>query len=492
VEKFSNHPGNFALIVRYNVSVMKFANVTITKRTAFIAFLFIIITTLHYFGGDHRSPIHNFYKQLYLIPIVISGFYFGFKGGITASIVSSLFHSPFVLLSLSAIRADYYYDLLDIVIFLAVGMITGIFTQKRDFHVSQLGLELKRQKLLETYSNSVIESIKCGVVAINKDSLITMINKSAAKTLNCAVKQSIGQAISEILPQSKSYIDSSLAENKVQENIELNLNQAGKNKMIRLRIFPLNFENEIKGLVTIIEDITELRTLQSQIIRNEKFNALGELSSGIAHEIRNPLAIIKAIGQTMQKECINNPEVVKELAIIDEEIERANKVVKELLEFGKPPKKEFMICSVNEILEDVLTISKKYLILHSVEVKHIKNETPLIWADKAQLKQAFINVIFNGTQAMSQGGTLTITTSDQNGQYCKIEISDTGEGIDEENLERVFNPFFTTKEHGTGLGLSIVQRIIEEHSGIITITSKKGTGTQIQILLPYVEKVQGK
>lgn len=480
--------GSIAHTAKFNVNVRRFAIATTTKKIAIISTLIIAITILHYLGGDYHSPIHDFYKLLYLFPIILSGLFFGFKGGVITSVISSLFHSPFVLLTLSAIRSDNYYDFLDIIIFLSIGMITGIFSQKKDQRLSEFEFELNRQKLLENYSNNVIESIKSGVVAVNNDSLITMINKSASKILNCGEQYCIGQAIGEILPQCKSYIDFSLNENKIQENIELDLSNSGRKYIIKMGIFPLNFESVSKGLVVIIEDITELRSLQSQILRNEKFTALGELSAGIAHEIRNPLAIIKAIGQTMRQEIPDHPEIVKELKIIDEEVERANKVVKELMEFGKPPKNEFAACSINEILKEVLTISNKYLSLHNIDIKFVENNTSQIWADKAQLKQAFINIIFNGTQAMLKGGTLTISTSDQNGHYVKTVIEDTGEGIPEENLERVFYPFFTTKDQGTGLGLSIVQRIIEEHRGIITIRSKEKQGTIVEILMPRLQE----
>lgn len=483
-EKVLRHPGNIVLSVKYSVNAMRFAIATTTKQIGIITLLLICITFLHYCGGDYKSPIHDFYELLYLFPIVLSGCFFGIRGGIGVSIISSLLHSPFVLLSMSGIGVEDYYHFLDILVFVAVGVITGIITQKKNHRLAQVELDLKRQKLLEKYSNSVIESIKCGVIAVNNDSLMTMINKGAAQLLECNERQCIGEAFGDILPQCKPFIDLSLLENKIQENIDLNVERSGKNLIIKMGIYPLHFENTSKGLVVIIEDITELRLLQSQLLRNEKFAALGELSSGIAHEIRNPLAIIKAIGHSLRQEIPDHPEVIKELGIIDEEIERANKVVKELMEFGMPSKNEFGPCSIDEVLKEVLTISSKYLSMHKIDIDFIEHDTELVWADKSQLKQVFINIIFNSTQAMTSGGKLTILNSKQNGHYIKTEIIDTGVGISTENLERVFNPFFTTKENGTGLGLSIVQRIIEEHRGIITLRSKEGQGTSVEILLP--------
>ena len=458
----------------------------INNRTIWIiSGLIIIISLLHYFGGPIDEPVHKYYRLLYFIPIILASFRFGFKGGVITSIVICLIYSPFILLSIGTLKEQALNDLLDIAIFFTIGIITGTLVEKKNISLIRLEEELNRHMLLESYTNRIIESIKIGVIAVNSDLLITVINEGAKELLNTD-HSCIGLNITEVIRDQtvSGKIMDSIKENTIRENIEVSLENENNTSVVRIDIYPLNFEDLLKGYVIIIDDITELKRLHTQLVRNEKLTALGELSTGIAHEIRNPLGIIKAIEQTMKKELSENPEAVKELDIIDEEIERANKVVKGLMEFGKPPKQELLVYTLNSIIDEVLTITSKYIDQHNVRVDVIREDVTDIIIDKDQMKQAFINIIFNAVQSMPDGGNLEITISRLNDKYVKAEFCDTGIGIEDDNLERIFNPFFTTKVDGTGLGLSLVQRIIEEHGGMVNVTSKINGGTTFEILLP--------
>lgn len=456
------------------------------KYKIIISALIVIISALHYLTGASGSPVHNFYRLLYYIPIILAAFNFGFKGGVITSLISGLIYSPFMLLSVGVFGWKTINEFLDIILFFAVGIVTGTLVEKKNISLSELDNELKRYVILESYTNSIIESIKSGVIAVNNDMLITMINHGAKNVLNNDY-DCIGQNLTEVFNCCESIngrITESIDKGKVNENIEIDFKGEDRDATIKISIYPLQFENTKKGLVIIIDDITEVKKLQQQLQRNEKLAALGELSSGIAHEIRNPLGIIKAIEQTMRNELGTNSEAVKELKIIDEEVERANRVVKALMEFGKPAKNEKMFCSVNNVLEDVLTIANKYTTQHKVDVEFKKTDIPGVLIDKEQIKQAFINVIFNAVQAMPDGGRLRISTGKDERNFIKAVFEDTGVGIEEKNLNKIFNPFFTTKDEGTGLGLPIVHRIVDEHNGIINISSKVGEGTALEILLP--------
>lgn len=445
----------------------------------------IIISLLHYFGGPIDEPIHQYYRLLYFIPIILAAFQFGFKGGVVTSIITSLIYSPFILLSIGKLTEKALDDLMDIVLFFAIGIITGTLVEKKNLNSAKLAEELNRHMILEGYTNGIIESIKSGVIAVNTDLLVTVLNKGARDLLNLD-QSCVGLNIVEAIQyeEVRSSILELMNETVIHQKVEVTIANNDTLSVIRISVYPLSFEEITKGYVIILDDITELKLLQKQLSRNEKLAALGELSSGIAHEIRNPLGIIKAIEQTMKKELSDNPEVVKELEIIDEEIERANRVVKGLMEFGKPSKQEIIVCTIDSLIDEVLTIMNKYISQHSIQVSFTSGDHLMIAADKDQLKQAFINIIFNAAQAMTEGGKLTISTSTHNDKYVRTVFADTGIGIDKENLERVFNPFFTTKEQGTGLGLPLVQRIIDEHGGMVNVTSRKNEGTAVEILLP--------
>lgn len=453
---------------------------------ALMILLIIVISLLHYFGGSSDSPIHNFYRLLYYIPIIIAALNFGFKGGVLTSLASSLIYSPYILLTLQSFSLNTINEFLDIALFFTVGIITGTLVEKKNLSLIKFDEELKRYIILENYMNNIIESIKAGVISVNNDMLITMANQGAKDILGFENKD-IGLNFTEVFScceSVKGTINKVLIENIPNENIDIMIKKNDKEIAIRLNVYPLNYENIKKGLVIIIDDITEIKKLQKELIRNEKLAALGELSAGIAHEIRNPLGIIKAIEQTMRNELKGNIEAIKELEIIDEEVERANKVVKALMEYGRPPKGEKVLYSVGSVITDVLTITNKYIIQHGVNV--ICNNTDEIpsYIDKELLKQAFVNIIFNAVQAMPHGGNLMITVSNYKGTFIKVNFEDSGTGISEENIDKIFNPFFTTKDDGTGLGLSIVHRIIEDHNGIINVSSKEGKGTMFEVMLP--------
>jgi two-component system, sporulation sensor kinase E len=456
------------------------------KLKGFIAVLIIVASLLHYFGGVRESPVHTFFRLLYYIPIILAAFNFGFKGGVIASLAISLIYSPFILLTLHTFNAQILNEFFDIVLFFAVGIITGTLVEKKNMSLAKFDEELKRYMLLENYTNSIIESIKGGVVAVNSDMLITSANQGA-KDMLAAGSDCIGQNFTEVFACCESVKDTiyrAFIENKPFENIEVMINRNNLEKAVRINVYPLNFENVKKGLVIIIDDITEVKKLQKELLRNEKLAALGELSTGVAHEIRNPLGIIKAIEQTMKSELKDNPEAVKELDIIDEEVERANRVVKALMEFGKPPKGEKALYSIHSVIEDVLTIANKYIMQHGVKVIYNKSDNTDTVMDKELLKQAFVNIIFNAVQAMPGGGRLTISSVNLRDVFITVLFEDTGIGIEEENIDKIFNPFYTTKEDGTGLGLSIVHKIMEEHGGVIRVSSKAGEGTVFEVTLP--------
>lgn len=449
-----------------------------------IIFLLVVIISLtHYLTNSESIPIHNFIRLLYIIPIILGGFKYGFKGAMLISLVVSLIYSPHILLSVG-VGPVTMNELLDIMLFFVVGIIVGTLNEKKSIKNTQLEEELKKYMILEQYTNSIIESIKSGVVVINKDMFITIINQGAIEILG-ADHDCVDKNFMEVFhccTDIKFEILTAISEGITTENIEVQLDE--KQVIVNISIYPLNIYSTNKGLVIIIDDITKLKKLQMQAQRNEKLVALGELSSGIAHEIRNPLAIIKAIEQTMKRELKDDEEAIKELDIIDEEVERANKIVKGLMEFAKPSISEVQLYYLNDIMNEVLLIINTYAIQKNIELEALMLDNVQIVADKEQLKQAFINIIFNAAEAMPMGGIIKVSSIIDNDKWVKLVFEDTGIGIEEENLHKIFNPFFTTKEQGTGLGLSIVHRILEEHGCIINVISDLGKGTKFEIMFP--------
>ncbi|NIP38432.1 MAG: GAF domain-containing protein [Candidatus Dadabacteria bacterium] len=232
----------------------------------------------------------------------------------------------------------------------------------------------------------------------------------------------------------------------------------------------------------------ELRETQTQLIQSEKMSAIGQLSAGIAHEIRNPLNIIEGARYYLShilSESEKSESVNEYLTYIKQEVERTNKLITNLLKFSKSEAPRYELVDVNTTLENTLTLLKKQLSDGSVRgLKQFENSLPSILGDPNQLWQVFVNIIMNAIQAMPEGGDLTIKTfSNGEGSIC-VSFRDTGVGMDKDVVKKIFDPFFTRKELGTGLGLSISYSIVESHKGSIKVESEIGIGTDFRIELP--------
>lgn len=235
----------------------------------------------------------------------------------------------------------------------------------------------------------------------------------------------------------------------------------------------------------IKELVHSIKNAQENLIRAEKFYALGEFSAAIAHEIKNPLTSIKMLMQTVKEEGTSlNPT---DINIIEGEINRIDKIVKDFLAFARPIKSELSPVSINEIVKEIVLLSKPKIEQAQLNlIEQYDDKQPVVKACSDSLKQVFLNIILNAIQAMNPEGTLVVETfSDSN--TVTINIQDTGCGIPEEYMDRIFDPFFTTKNEGTGMGLAIVKNIIIEHGGEIRVTSKIGNGTIVSVILPLLK-----
>ncbi|MBU5313497.1 PAS domain S-box protein [Tissierella carlieri] len=427
--------------------------------------------------------IHIFYRKLYYIPIILSSFRYRLKGGLISSIIVSILYAPHLSIFRTGISITLLNQYLEIALFLTIGFITGKLVEL-DYE-KQKSLENKVIEItkLQNYTKNIVDSINSGVLSTDPNFIITSINKEVEKIFG--EKDLEGVNITRIL-KDKNIIDI-LNQAKIQKihfsDIKTEIKVGDEEKYLALTISPLfNILDKVQGLVIIIQDKSREKYLEAQTVRTDRLVAIGELASGIAHEIRNPMGIIKTISQTLKEEK-GDKDLVEGLEIIIKEVDRANKVIDGLLNFARPIENEMKEISLSELLKEVVLITDKYLSKQNISMELNINEDTNIIADKEKLKQVFINIIFNGVQSMSSGGTITINTEIiDNG--VNISFIDTGIGIKKENLEKIFNPFFTTKEKGVGLGLSVSHRIIQDHNGYITIDSTESKGTQIDIYLP--------
>jgi len=282
----------------------------------------------------------------------------------------------------------------------------------------------------------------------------------------------------------------------------------------------VNSSDEIGRLAAAFNQMTkDLRDSQERLVLSEKLASLGTMAAGMAHEIKNPLVSIRTFTQILQQKWDDQEFRNKFSSIIPHEIERINRIAESLLKFGRPMKPELAKLEVNLLLDEVLLLFESECKKYNIRVAKKLAELPEITGDAGQLQQVFVNMIKNAIEAMHEkGGELIIKTDlgevvrlgkiEKQGMkkgedmvwgegealaapipVVFIEITDTGEGVSDENLKSLFDPFFTTKMTGTGMGLPITLRIIEEHKGSIKVRSRPGMGTTFIITLPQTINV---
>ena len=232
----------------------------------------------------------------------------------------------------------------------------------------------------------------------------------------------------------------------------------------------------------------QLKKVQLQLMQSEKLASLGRLASGVAHEINSPLTGILTFSHLLMRKLKGNPELQQELELIVKETTRVSTIVRGLLDFARESKPQKRPCNVNELVLHTFSLLQHQSAFHDIRVqKNLDPRIPLILLDSNQIQQVFMNILLNAADAMTAGGTLTVTTLINPGDsFLQIRFADTGCGIAEQDINRIFDPFFTTKaeKKGTGLGLAVSYGIVDRHNGKIEVQSEEGKGTTFNIKLP--------
>ena len=254
-------------------------------------------------------------------------------------------------------------------------------------------------------------------------------------------------------------------------------------------------------------DISLIKQMQAEVLRMDRLASLGVLASGIAHEIRNPLAGIKTVAQTLEEELEAQDGKREYVARIIRQVNRMDELLRTLFSYARPQSPVRRPCRLQDIINEVQGLMTQRFERANVHFEEsYAHDLPAIYVDFHQIQQVFINLFLNAIDAMPGGGSLTLMARpvasvvqrvDRRGKryldtaklmsYAEVRVSDTGEGIAQDNLQAIFDPFFTTKPQGSGLGLSIVYRIIDEHRGNIQVDSEVGKGTVFRLLLPVEE-----
>jgi signal transduction histidine kinase len=356
--------------------------------------------------------------------------------------------------------------------------------QCRELLVSASG-EIRR---LET----VLESLPTGILVCDEKHSLIVANKAALRFFPLNRKEG---CLWDLIPDEffagffRQVLQSG---DRILEH-EINIDLLGVNHLLSISVLPLVEKRRITGSLIYIEDITEKRSRETRLRRAENLASLTTLAAAVAHEIKNPLGAISIHLQLMQKAIVKNDtqpnqSIQKYLNILNEEVDRLNQIVVDFLFAVRPMSLELRKGDLNLLIADLAEFIRAELEQSRIRLLLEPDEKlPPALIDERHIKQVLLNLIKNAQAAMPNGGLLTIATQVSDNEI-RISVCDTGIGISAENLKKIFEPYFTTKESGTGLGLTLVYKIIKEHRGEISVESREGEGTNFEIILPVYQK----
>jgi two-component system sensor histidine kinase HydH len=336
-------------------------------------------------------------------------------------------------------------------------------------------------------ADEVVSSLPVGLIATDKDGKIAFHNSAAERITGLNLTEARGKDPEEILPSHFCGLKESLDRGESISEKEMEC-EFTEDNIIPVSISAskiVNEEGQFVGQVLIIRDLGEVRRLQDEIRRNEKLAAIGGLAAGVAHEIRNPLSSIKGIATYFENKFEKDSGDQEMAGVMADEVDRLNRVITELLEFARPTDLKLKETEVNSLIAHSVRLIEKEAAIKNISIKLDLSQQPLsAEIDADRFSQCLLNLYLNSLQAMEKGGQLHIKDYLKNGNVIGIEIRDTGTGIGAENLNKIFDPYYTTKTKGTGLGLAIVYKIIEAHNGNVKVRSVPGQGTTFSIDIP--------
>ena len=348
------------------------------------------------------------------------------------------------------------------------------------------------------FAENVVQSSPNCILVVNCDETLRTVNPMAQSILGLKQDSVIGLKAPEVLGDPLGRIIRDALAGRLTDGNEVVIKHKGGARTI-LEVSTSQLRSQdgaVLGAVLIAMDLTEAKKTDEWMRRVDRLSSLGQLSAGVAHEIRNPLASINFNIQLLSKRARLDEKSQRIIENSLAGVERIKGLVKGMLDFSRPAPPQLKKESIHRALEDAVALMDSQFAKHGITVvMNLAGEVPDIVFDNRQIQQVFVNMLLNAMQAMPEGGTVTIETrvggeTKELSRYLSVYISDTGIGIPRENFSKIFDPFFTTKPEGTGLGLSIAHKILEQHGAHIEIRSRVGQGTMFIIRFPIegVEK----
>ena len=390
-------------------------------------------------------------------------------------------------------------------------MTSQLFQQRTALETAHTDLQRHFEELadLKSYTDSILESLTSGIITLDLDGRVVTMNPTAELLTGLFAPEATGRYCTEVFshsPEAVEILMETLSSRTGVTSASLRLlRRNGTSIPIELSAAPLRgAEGKELGVVAVFRDVTVVHELEAQLRRSDRLAALGTLAAGLAHEIKNPLSSLQTFTRLVFRK--SNDKRFRETfeRVVPQELDRINGIVERLLELARPHRLSLKSVQIPALLERVLDLYTNQLEAKQITVlREYAPDLHAIQGDADHLYQAFLNLVANAVEAMGTGGRLTLRASwTEDGDWLlatrrapkrgiKVEIEDTGSGISLPAADRIFNPFFTTKEGGTGLGLALVHKIIEDHGGSITFRSSPGAGTTFRLILPVTDQRPG-
>lgn len=367
--------------------------------------------------------------------------------------------------------------IISIILILFGSLLLGFVFLRQNFSLLN-----KQYSAVEAFSDRVIQSVSDGIVVLDAKNNIAMMNPAAEEICDNKKTEVVGKPLS-------FFVGNDIVQDIIEGNnslLRFNCIVEGSTKNLLISRAEFTDEHNDRNIVLVLKDLTEMQRLEQQIQRNERLSAMGELASGVAHEIRNPLNTIGTIVQQIKKDF--EPKDFADdyhnlLALVYKEVKRINQTVEHFLRFARPETLSPEEINIPDFFHQLANQYEQSLRENSIGLNLNINYDGIVFWDFNKMKQVFINLFENAIDAVDGEGKISIDVENRSGEIS-ITFSDSGKGIEPETIKKIFNLYYTTKAKGTGIGLSIVQRIIYDHGGVISVDSEAGRGAAFFISLP--------
>ena len=343
----------------------------------------------------------------------------------------------------------------------------------------------KRLKSIHSFTDTLVSSLPLGLIATGGGGLIRTCNPSAVQMLNLGGDDCLGRTLNDVL-DPKILEDLNLHKQKEIHRWEMVTSIASgmERNLLLTKVNIQNDDERAGGIMLLVQDLSQTRHLEDQLMRAEQEAAVGRMAAGVAHELRNPLSSVKGLTLLLKSRFKDDLSTQETADLMVEQVERLDRSIAELLDYARPGMTSKSVVRIDELIaKAVMLVSTDTETQRIIVEENLGCGTTTIEGDQDKLTQVFLNLFLNAVQAMDEGGRLKVSTVSV-GDEIKIEVSDTGCGIPPKFLEKVFEPYFTTKPDGTGLGLAMSAKIIQDHNGSMTIDSSTENGTTVIVKLP--------